>query len=351
MENLDPATQSETSSGRDCANCGQPALEGAHPTALCGDCREHFTRLTIPHWIKAFAGAIVALLLFSLYTLPGNIALGIHLHKGEKAVEQKNYNTAEKELKLVTAKTPYNVEANGHLLLAAFYNQDFEVLNDAYKKIHTENIEDAELLSKIDFVLGKAVRYAPGESFDSFTTAHPQLPVVTDTAWRNYFARNPNDPYAMMEYSSMLYDKAKYAAVDSMMNLVLKVDNEYSVALMMQTSAKRELGDLEGALAVGGKILSLNHESVRGLSTQARTLLRMKRDQIALDMALKASEIDPENPYARATLILAYHFNGYKADRDALMRRSRAAAAKDSTERTDLQYALDVMDHKEKFRD
>jgi tetratricopeptide (TPR) repeat protein len=351
MENLVPAEQPETSSGRDCANCGQPAMKGPHPTALCSECREQLTRLTIPLWVKIFMGAIGALLLFALYTLPGNIALGMHLHRGEKAIEQKNYNTAENELKLVTAKTPNNVEANGHLLLAAFYNQDFEVLNEAYKKLHMVNIDDGELLAKIDFVLDKAARYAPGDSFENFTTAHPQLPAVTDTAWRNYFAGNANDPYAMMEYSSLLYDKENYAAVDSMTNLVLKVDNEYFAALMMQTSARRELGDMEGALAVGEKMLSLNHESVRGLSTQARTLLRMKKDELALDMALKASQIDPENPYARATLILAYHFNGRTGDRDALMKRSRAAAVGDSTEKTDLQYALDVIDHKEKFRD
>lgn len=351
MENLIPAEQPESSYGRDCANCGQPAMQEAHPTALCSECREQFTRLSIPLWVKVFMGAIGALLLFSLYTLPGNIALGMHLHRGEKAIGQKNYNTAEIELKRVTAKAPYNVEANGHLLVAAFYNQDFEVLNDTYKKIHMENIDDAELLAKIDFVLDKAARYSPGDSFDSFTTAHPQLPAVTDTAWRNYFAGNADDPYAMMEYSSMLYDKENYAAADSMMNLVLKVDNEYFAALMMQTSVKRELGDLEGSLAVGEKMLSLNHESVRGLSTQARTLLRMKKDQPALGMALKASEIDPQDPYARATLILAYHFNGYLKEKNDLVKVAMMAGAKDSTAKTDLQYALDVMDHKEKFRD
>jgi tetratricopeptide (TPR) repeat protein len=351
MEDLIPAEQPETSSGRDCANCGQPAMKGGHPTPLCSDCREQFTRLTIPFWIKLFVGAIGVLLLCSLYTLPGNIMLGIHLHKGQKAIEQKNYNTAEQELKLVTQKTPKNVEANGNLLVAAFYNQDFEALGEEYKHLQHIKVDDEDLLGKIDFVLDKTARYMPDDSFEVFNTAHPQLTTAADTAWRNYFAGNANDCYAMMQYASVLFDKENYATCDSVIKLALNVDNEYFTALMMETSVKRELGDMDGALAIGQRMLSLNHESVLGMSTQARTLLRMKKDQPALDMALKACRLDPKRPYATATLILAYHFNGRTEDRDALLKKARSAATADSTAKADLQYALDVMDHKEKFRD
>lgn len=351
MEDLIPAEQPETPSGLDCPNCGQPAMQGGHPTPLCSDCRGQFTRLTIPLWVKLFVGAIGALLLFSLYTLPGNIALGTHLHRGEKAIEQKNYNTAEQELKLVTAKIPKNVEANGNLLVAAFYNQDFDAVGEEYKQLHLVKIDDEDLLAKIDLVLDKTARCLPNDSFQDFKIAHPQLNAVADTAWRNYFDRNANDTYALTEYSSILFDKENYAACDSMAQLALKVDNEYFSALMIETGAKRELGDMEGALAMGQRMLSINHESALAMSTQARTLLRMRRDQPALDMALEAYRLDPKMPYATATLILAYHFNGRTADRDALLKKTRSAATMDSTAKAYLQYALDVMDHKEKFRD
>src|ERR1700761_1812511 len=85
--------------GRNCANCGRPAMEEEHPTLLCGECREMFTRFPIPLWIKAFAGGVGVLLLFSLVTLPKNLNIGIHLERGERAEKQKKFMTAGQELK------------------------------------------------------------------------------------------------------------------------------------------------------------------------------------------------------------------------------------------------------------
>src|ERR1700743_212569 len=113
MEDLSPAPVP----GRVCANCSQPAMEGDHPTPLCSECREHFTRLSIPLWIKLFAGGVALVLIFSLSSLPRTLSLGIHLRRGEKAMTQHRYATAEKELNKVLDKVPDNVEANGNLLI------------------------------------------------------------------------------------------------------------------------------------------------------------------------------------------------------------------------------------------
>jgi len=72
--------------------------------------------------------------------------------------------------------------------------------------------------------------------------------------------------------------------------------------------------------------------------------------QPALGLATKAEKLQPDQAFVQATLILAYHFTGDAANRDALMKKAFAQAA-DSSDRTSIQYARDVMDHKEKFRD
>src|SRR5437016_2721285 len=129
-----PSTVASVST-RDCANCGQPAMEGEHPTPLCNDCRESFIRLHIPVWIWIFACGIAVILLFTLFTLPRSISHGIHLEKGKKAVKEKMFSTAEKEFSKVLEKVPSNIEARGNLLIAAFYNQDLELFAEQYKKL------------------------------------------------------------------------------------------------------------------------------------------------------------------------------------------------------------------------
>lgn len=349
MEETLPAEQPGTTSPRSCANCGQPALEEDYPAALCFSCRERFTRLSIPIWVKAFAAGIGALLLFSLFTLPKNIALGIHLKRGETAIGKKNYFTAEKELKMALEKIPDNLEANGHMVIAAFYNQDFEALSKAMKKIGTQNIEDKELYTEISAVLDKAEKYTDNDSFVIFRNAHPKLAETADTAWLGYINRNPDDRSGAMEYASVLFERKDYTHCDSIIQLILKGDNEYFPALMMEASLKREIGDMDAALEYGRRIVAVNHESAYGLASEARTLLRQKKDGPALDLALKAYSLKP-NLYTNTTLILAYHFNGRGKARDALIKLARAETA-DATDSTNLQYALDVMDHKEKFRD
>jgi hypothetical protein len=336
---------------RPCVNCSQPSLEGDYLTPLCGDCRERFTRLSIPLWIKLFAGGVGVVLLFSLFSLPGTFSLGIHLRRGEKAIENHNYMTAQQELKKVLVKVPDNVEANGNMLIASFYNEDFKTLGDEVSKLQgasTSNNED--LFSRIDEVMEKAAKYAPSDEYDTFKTAHPVLAQIPDSTWARYFSSNADDRGAMMQYASLLFDRHDYRQCDSVVRAMIRGDDEYFPALMMGASAKREMGDPEGALKYCDRILSINHESSLGLASKSRSLLKEKKDAAALALAQKSYAYDPQNEYSAATLILAYHFNGKTGDRDAMIGKARAVAV-DSLDKEALQYALDVIDKKEKFRD
>jgi len=343
----DDTGEMESRAGHACANCQRPALEEDHPTPLCSECREHFTRLSIPLWIKLFAAGIAAVLVFSLFDLPRSIALGIHLKRGEKAMEQHRYNTAEIELKQVVAKTPDNIEAVGHLLIAAFYNQDSETMDKEVKKLHNVRIDDDELLSGINSAIDKENQYFTNDSFENFKNTHPGP--VADTSWSGYFAHNPDDRYALMEYATAIFEKKDYNRCDSLLRIVLKSDDEYVPALLMAARIKRELGDLDRALRYSQKIVEINRESTLGLAAGARILLAQKKDAPALGMALQAYKINPLDAYSMSTLILAYHFNGQTARRDALIREANAAVS-DSSEKTYLQFASDVVNKKEVFR-
>lgn len=346
--NLSAPVESEILSDRDCANCGQPAMEGDHAASLCHDCRVHFTNLRIPQWIKVFAGGIGLIFLFSLFTLPRSLGLGLRLERGERAAREKNYFTAGRELRAFLDKMPDNVEARAYLMLSSFYNQDFQSFAEEYKQLAHTNIEDKQLYSKLDDVLTKAVTYLGNDSFEVFKTAHPLLSQAPDAAWSQYFQQNEHDIYARMEYSSLLFNRKEYVRCDTLLQSILGSDEEYFPALMMEASLKRETGDLNVALAYNDRMLAINHESAFGLASKARTLLRQKKDRLALDLAAKAQAFNEKNSFALASLILAYHFNGKIIARDALI-RDAASIEKDANDSSTIQYALDVIHNKEPF--
>jgi tetratricopeptide (TPR) repeat protein len=340
----------EPASERSCAGCGQAAAEGSHGAPLCSGCRDHFTRLNIPLWVRLFAGGVAIVLLFSLFTLPRSISLGVHLQRGKEAERQRKFRTAENELKKVLDKVPGSVEARGHLLIAAFYNQDYETFGTEIKSLEHVSIEDRELYADIEKVMAKAEAYVSNDSFATFKAAYSDLAHIADTAWGRYLKKNPEDRYATLEYAGLLFDRKEYPLCDSLLEHALKSDNEYFPALAMETSVKREEGDPEGALVYNDRILRLNQESIYGLASKSRTLLRQKKDRQALELARKAFEMSDKNAYAMATLIMAYHFNGRSTERDGLITRTRSIDL-DSADKVSVQYALDVIAKKEKFRD
>src|SRR5438876_7536287 len=104
MEETQLTPQTEQQQG--CANCGNPAVLNEYPTKLCTECREQFIRYPVPKWLWLFAGAIGVIVLFSLFTLPRSISVGVALEKGKKAERQHRYVTAQKEFEKVLEKVP-----------------------------------------------------------------------------------------------------------------------------------------------------------------------------------------------------------------------------------------------------
>jgi hypothetical protein len=340
-------------SNRNCASCGQPAMNEDHPTPLCADCRKHFIRFPIPLWIKGFAGGIGVLVLFSLFTFPKDLSVGITLEKGVRAEKEKKYVTAQRAMESVLEKVPSNVEAKGHLLIDAFYNQDLQTFGEQYEKLKYVSIEDHDLLATINYVVDKAAPYFTdsADAFAIFKVTHPDLTRAPDTAWTAYMMKNPHDLRALMAYVSQLFDRKEYDRCDSCTRYVLKQDGEFLPALAIMSSIKRQQHKLDSALFYNDRLLSINRESPDGIASKARTLLMQKKDNEALDLALKSYELEKNDVYTQGTLILAYHFNHRIRDRDDLLKKALITAAKDSTDIERLQYVQDIIDNKEKFRD
>jgi tetratricopeptide (TPR) repeat protein len=314
------------------------------------------SRKPFPRWIWLLAGSIpLVILLFFLsrqYTPEAlhKLALSSELQDGLKAEKKRQYLTAERELKAYTAKAPGNEEAEGRLMIAAFYNQDFETFSVQFTKLKDKEMKDKELFAELNGIMTKAAFYYPSDSIKDFSSRYPVLTAIPDSAWENYFNRNPADVDAKEIYAEELYKEKRYSRCDSIIEDILSSHDDYIPALATGASVRRKEEDYDKALEYNKRILQINPELPDGLASEVLTLLLLKQDADALDVALKAYALDERNAYVKSSLILAYHYNDRKADRDALIQKASKEAA-DSGDQKMVQYALDVMAKKEKFRD
>ena len=298
-----------------------------------------------PLWAWLLAGAIaLALVVLLFFHTPAS-----GLQDAEKAEKKRHYLTAERELKAYLAKAPNDVEAEGRMMIAAFYNLDFETFSAQFMKLKDKQLKDRELFAELDGLMSKAALYYPSDAIKEFSSRYPVLPAIPDSAWDNYFTRNPSDVDAKQVYAEELYKEQRYSRCDSVVEDILSSHLDYIPALSIGASVRRKEEDYDKALEYNKRILEINPELVDGLASEVMTLLLLRQDADALNVALQAYGLDPGNAYVKSSLILAYHFNDRKADRDELIRKASKEAT-DSSDREMIQYALNVMAKKEKFR-
>jgi hypothetical protein len=332
-----------------CARCGTSDIDKLSPTPLCFGCREALIKFPIPIWIKAVAVAILVLLIISLAGLPKNISLAIHLERGKKAEKEKKYVTAQREFSKVLKAVPAHLEAKTHLCLATYFNMDYSNFVKLVSELDGKVIEDREMVAALEDAIKQLEHYFPNDSLQTLTKQYPDSSGgIPDHAYTNYIKTHEDDLYARYQYASQLFDRKDYKACDSIVSSITAVKKDYVPAIMLLTSLKRLEGDLKSSLFYCDQLLNINRESTYGYSTKARTLLKMKQDKQALDLALKTNALDENDGYNLATLALAYHFNNQHDKRDRVIQQVKQG--NDSLQMYYLQSALDIISNKEKFR-
>jgi tetratricopeptide (TPR) repeat protein len=332
--------------GTACASCGLPA-DHTTSTPLCTACRKQFIAYPIPLWIKAFGGVLLCILLFSLFTLPKNLQTGMHYKRGLKAMDEKNYQTAENELQKVLEQEPDYLDARCQLLIASYYNRDFSVFFKTSESLDKKQIEDDALFSHMQSLVNKAVSYYPK---DSFTTIMQQYNMdadsIPESIYRTYIAAFPEDHFAAFRLAGILSDQDRYKEADSVVNQLLHMEPDHYGALILKASMKREQLQIDSSYYYINRLLAGNHQDVTALSSKVRTLLKEKKDDEALKLALQTTALNGSDAYSLASLAMAYHFTNKTKDRDDILHK----IAKDSSAAGALTYVKDIINGKEKFR-
>jgi len=320
-----------------------------YSTNLCDECRKLFIKYPIPLWIKLFAGGVCLVILFSLFTFPDNLSVAIHLARGKKAADNNRYVTARNELQKVVKKYPDHIEARAYLMLASFYNEDFETFSNYAEELQGVDIENQKLVDRLIDAQNTLEIYFADDSMRELRKEYDSLNLpVPDSVMVQFLQKHPGNYSALFGYASLLFGAKRYASCDSTLVILLEKDDTYIPALQLMAQAKRQVKDYNAAIKYCERILEINKESAYTYGLMARTYLQQRRDREGLDMAYKAMSIDDKFPYVRATMALAYHFTHQAEMRDALVKEAKAS--KDSMLNYYFEYVNDVIANKEQFR-
>lgn len=330
-----------------CAQCGDPDILHGYPTPLCNHCRQGFIKYPVPLLIKFFAGAILLVVIYCCITFPSNLSLGLHIERGTRAETAKKFLTAQREFTKAASVNPNDVEIQCHLALAAFKNMDLSSFSVIAEKLVGKSIGNDALYKKVDDAMARFNSYVPKDSMIELMKQHRNN--IPDPSFKRYLRSHPNDIYAHFSYASILFDQNRFKPCDSILKNVLRIDAGYFPALRLMASLKREMNEFDIADKYCDELLNINVEAGYAIASKARTRLKQKKDNEALQLALLSVQTDEVDPYNTATLILAYHFNGAHEKRDALIEDCRNSD-NNTINKEFVAYATDVITGKTPFR-
>jgi tetratricopeptide (TPR) repeat protein len=293
-----------------CASCHTNKAEEGHKVKLCAACRVRYINYPIPKWIKIFALGIVAVIILSLVRTQMYIAAAIHLGKGENAIEQSRFVTAQKEIAQVLQKFPNDLTANADMIIAGSYNLDFKAVGVAFNKISDKTIDDEDLVKRTTDALSFFGENTPKDTAMArkITAAQNdreellQLEKQVDTV--------ANDPAIKGYIANCLFGLKDYTSVEHIMDSVLKEQPDFMGGLRLMSATKRETGQYDDALAYCDKMLDINKEDLYAISQKAKIELKRKNDSQAALYAREVMNIDSTSDSALEAVAMVDYFAG-----------------------------------------
>jgi tetratricopeptide (TPR) repeat protein len=297
-----------------CANCQIYIYEPGHKINLCSTCRKTLINYPIPKWIKIFAVALVGVIIISIVRTQQYVSAAIDLGKAEKAIERKEYVTAQRKLAMVLAKFPDDVTANANMIIAASYNLDGNTVSISSNRILNKQFEDNDLLASTN----AAIDYASSMFSQDTVTVKKINDVSTDkeSLLKLYdeLKQKSAENSLKIHLANYLFDLKAFSELEKILNEVLLVYPDYYSALSLKSALMRDSKRYDEAIAAVNKMLEVNKEDVYAISQKARIELKRKHDQQASMYANDAMRIDPQNDSSLEAKAMVDFFAGRKKE-------------------------------------
>jgi tetratricopeptide (TPR) repeat protein len=293
-----------------CVNCQQVKYEEAYTFKLCTECRTSLVNFPIPKWIYGTAAVLMIIIIIGIARTPGNFMAAMSLSRGEKALEEHRYKTAERELKQTLDLVPNSLLAEVNLMIVYAYTLDQQKFIPIFQKIGEKDIEDKELYGRVTDALNY---YGSIYSIDtSFYTRLQQagnsVPLIESTLDSN-MKNFPNDYASIFLAADKLYDLGEYGKSGKLLVDILKERENYRPALQLLIAIKRNEKKCDSAMTCCDRLLALNVEDESTIAQKAKIELKRKNDKQAVEYVKMAMDIDSNSVYSLEAKAMVQYFS------------------------------------------
>lgn len=258
----------------------------------------------------------MVVIIISLFRTSTYISAAIHLGKAEKAIENKLFVTAQREIGLVLKDFPNDLISNSNMIIASSYNLDPAAAGAAYDKVANKPMENEKLLAEANKAMEYITKALPEDSVTMKKIVSASGNKEDLMKIYNSFSglTNPANEILKVHIANYLYDLKDDDHAISIVTDILKNDPGFCPALSLMSALKRNHGKYEEALACCNKMLNINKEDVYAISQKARIELKRKRDKQAAAYANEAIRINADNDYALEAKAMVEYFGGRKKE-------------------------------------
>ncbi|SEK73359.1 hypothetical protein SAMN04488505_101786 [Chitinophaga rupis] len=328
MEVNDNIPAQGTAGNDSCQKCGIPSYEEGYKIRLCAPCRRGLSRYPIKKEVLWAALGVGLLVLFSLAKFPKSFTAGLNYERALKLEEQHKYISAEAALRQTLKDYPEYLQGACHYMIAAYYNDHLAEADSAREHWAGQTFnKEKELIERVNEVLGGFKNYHfEDTAFHFVRDSLGNDNIAYRAALKQYVQQHPKDNLANYLLADQYFETHEYTATDSLCGQVLTAAPDFQPAYGLLAAAYREEKQYEKATAICNRWLKLNAESVDAHVSLVKILLKQKQDKQALEKALYAYGLEPDNASIMQALTLAYHFNKQTKERDALLARVKQNA-------------------------
>ncbi|MEE1947022.1 hypothetical protein VRU48_17995 [Pedobacter sp. KR3-3] len=316
MEENTPSTVQDTELNESlCVNCQVNPFEAGHPINLCTSCRTTLINYPIPKWIKVFAVCLGAVIVISIIRTQFYISAAIDLGKSEKAIENKEYLTAKRELEKVLKKFPNDIRANAEMIIASAYSFDRVAAGAAFDKIVDKQINDDDLYNEVE----TAIKFLSNLSVKD-TVMMKKVDEVSKSkegllkVYQELKTTGNADNQLKFGVANYLYDLNEYAESEKVAKDVLANEPTNYPALGLLSAIKRETGQYDQAIKYCDEMLAINKQDIFAITQKARVELKRKHDSQAAIHATAAMQLDPQSDSALEAMAMVDYFAGRKKE-------------------------------------